>query len=110
MTMTDTDARPPAGLRERFGPKAHRLYRMAAGELWTPLDPCKPEEPVQERRILDDPENDSTRLLFLIKQLLHPMLIALAGRAQAPGIARKEAPALSGGHPWPPPGTTPSHP
>jgi protein ImuB len=75
-------ALPPAGLRERFGPKAHRLYRMAAGELWTPLDPCKPEEPVKQRRILDDPENDSTRLLFLIKQLLHPMLITLAGRAQ----------------------------
>ena len=76
-------ALPPAGLRERFGPKAYRLYRMAAGELWTPLDPCKPEEPVNQRRVLDDPENDTTRLLFLIKQLLHPMLIALAGRAQA---------------------------
>ena len=74
---------PPAGLRERFGAKAHRLYRMAAGDLWTPLDPCKPEEPVEQRRILDDPENDTIRLLFLIKQLLHPMLVILAGRAQA---------------------------
>jgi protein ImuB len=73
---------PPAGLRERFGPKAHRFYHLAAGDLWTPLDPCKPEEPVKQRRILDDPENDTTRLLFLIKQLLHPMLAALAGRAQ----------------------------
>jgi protein ImuB len=74
---------PPVGLRERFGPKAHRLYHMAGGDLWTPLAPCKPEELVQQHRILDDPENDTTRLLFLIKQLVHPMLGTLAARAQA---------------------------
>ena len=74
---------PAAGLRERFGPKAHRLYRMAGGELWTPLQPCRPEEPIGRRHILDDPESDATRLLFLIKQLLHPILTVLAARAQA---------------------------
>ena len=74
---------PAVGLAERFGPKAYRLHRMAAGDLWTPLNPCKPEQPVRQHRILDDPENDTTRLLFLIKQLLHPMLAALAARAQA---------------------------
>ena len=74
---------PPVGLRERFGPKAYRLHRMAAGDLWTPLNPYQPEEPVRQHRILDDPENDTTRLLFLIKQLLHPMLATLAARAQA---------------------------
>ncbi|MEX0802821.1 MAG: DNA polymerase Y family protein [Candidatus Binatia bacterium] len=74
---------PSAGLRERFGAQAHRLYRMAAGDLWAPLDPCAPEEPVSQRYIFDDPENDTTRLLFLIKQLLHPMLATLAARTQA---------------------------
>jgi protein ImuB len=74
---------PPVGLRERFGLKAYRLHRMAAGDLWTPLDPCKPEEPVKQHRILDDPENNTTRLLFLIKQLIHPMLASLAVRAHA---------------------------
>ena len=74
---------PAVGLRERFGPKAYRLHRMAAGDLWTPLSPYQPEEPVRQHRILDDPENDTTRLLFLIKQLLHPMLATLAARAQA---------------------------
>src|SRR5262249_58532843 len=69
---------PAVGLAERFGPKAYRLHRMAPGDLWTPLHPCKPEQPVRQHRILDDPENDTTRLLFLIKQLLHPMLAALA--------------------------------
>jgi len=76
-------ALPAAGLRERFGPRAHRLYRMAAGELWTPFAPCRPEELITQRRILDDPEDDVTRLLFLIKQMLHPMLVALAARTQA---------------------------
>ena len=74
---------PAVGLRERFGPKAYRLHRMAAGDLWTPLCPYQPEELVRQHRILDDPENDTTRLLFLIKQLLHPMLATLAARAQA---------------------------
>jgi protein ImuB len=76
-------ALPPVGLRERFGPKAYRLHRMAAGDLWTPLNPYQPEEVVRQHRILDDPESDTTRLLFLIKQQLHPMLAALAARAQA---------------------------
>lgn len=74
---------PPGGLRERFGAKAHRLYRMAAGDLWTPLDPRAPEEPVARKHIFDDPESDSTRLLFLIKQMLHPLLAMLAARTQA---------------------------
>lgn len=74
---------PAGGLYERFGPKAYYLHRMACGDLWTPLKPCVPEEPIRQRLILDDPEVDATRLLFLIKRLLHPMLAALAGRAEA---------------------------
>jgi protein ImuB len=76
-------ALPPGGLRERFGPQAHRLYRMAAGELWTPLDPCMPDEPITQKWILDYPENDTTRLLFLVKQLLFPILSILARRSEA---------------------------
>lgn len=74
---------PAGGLYERFGPKAYRLHRLASGDLWTPLKPCVPEEPVRQRLILDDPETDATRLLFLIKRLLHPMLAALAVREEA---------------------------
>ncbi len=74
---------PPGGLRERFGKEAHRLYRMAAGDLWTPLEPRAPDEPARQKYILDDPEDDTTRLLFLIKQLLHPLLATLAQRHQA---------------------------
>ncbi len=74
---------PPGGLRERFGKEAYRLHRMAAGELWAPLAPNAPVEPARQTIILDDAESDSTRLLFLIKQLLHPLLSTLAARHQA---------------------------
>ncbi len=82
-TVGDLLSLPSSGLRERFGAQADRLYRMADDDLWTPLDPCIPEEPVAQKQLLDDPESDTTRLLFLIKQLLHPMLATLAVRSQA---------------------------
>jgi protein ImuB len=82
-TVGDLLALPPAGLRERFGVAAHRLHQLAADKLWSPLAPTKPEEPVAQKRILDDPESDVTRLLFLLKQMLYPMLVILAKRAQA---------------------------
>jgi protein ImuB len=82
-TVGDLLTLPPGGLRERFGKEAHRLYRMAAGDLWTPLEPEAPEEPARQKYILDDAESDSARLLFLIKQLLHPLLATLAARQQA---------------------------
>ena len=82
-TIGDLLALPPGGLRERFGKESHRLYRMAAGDLWTPLEPQIPEDPARQKYILDDAESDTTRLLFLIKQLLHPLLATLAARHQA---------------------------
>ncbi|MBI2348558.1 MAG: hypothetical protein HYV05_07885 [Deltaproteobacteria bacterium] len=74
---------PAGGLRERFGPKAYRLYRAASGDLWEPLRPCPFEDPIEQKLLLDDAETDATRLLFFIKRLLHPMLAALAGRGEA---------------------------
>lgn len=82
-TVGDLLALPPGGLRERFGQEAHRLHRMAGGDLWAPLDPRLPQEPARQKILLDDAEGDTTRLLFLIKQLLHPLLGTLAARHQA---------------------------
>ncbi len=76
-------ALPAGGLLARFSEAAYRLYRMASGELWTPLQPLKPQEPIRQRLILDDPETDAMRLLFRIKGLLHPLLKALAVRGEA---------------------------
>jgi protein ImuB len=74
---------PPGGLYERFGRKAYRLYRMASADLWEPLQPYEPEEPVRQGQVLDGPEIDSARLLFFIKRHLHPMMAALAHRSEA---------------------------
>lgn len=74
---------PAGGLFTRFGPEAYRLHRMAAGLLWAPLQPCSIEEPVRQRLLLDDPETDATRLLFLLTGLLQPLLQALAVRGEA---------------------------
>lgn len=74
---------PAGGLHERFGPEISRLYRMAAGDLWTPLQPTPAEEPIQKTLVLDDPETDVTRLFFLIKPLLDPLLAVLVIRGEA---------------------------
>lgn len=74
---------PAGGLLERFGPEAYRLHQMAAGALWVPLRPYPAEEPIRQTLALDDPETDRTRLLFLIKPLLHALLGALVLRGEA---------------------------
>jgi protein ImuB len=56
---------------------------MAAGDLWAPLRPRPAEEPIRQSLAFDDPESDVMRLLFLVKQLLHPLLTALAAREEA---------------------------
>jgi protein ImuB len=74
---------PPAGLRERFGPEAHRLHRMASGDLWAPLTPRVVEQPVEDKIILDEPVLDVTLLLTIVARMLAPALdkLASAGRA-----------------------------
>jgi protein ImuB len=74
---------PAGGLFERFGPEAYRFHRAASGDLWAPLQPYHAEEPVRQSLILDHPETDATRLLFLVKRLLHLLLAALAARGEA---------------------------
>jgi len=82
-TVGDLLLLPSGGVRERFGKEAHRVYRMAADDLWMPLEPKSPEEALAQKYILDDPEDDATRLLFVMKQSLHPLLAVLAKRHQA---------------------------
>ena len=74
---------PAGGLLERFGPDAYRLYRLASGKLWAPLQPRSVEEPIGKTLALDDPETDVARLCFLVKGLLHPLLAALVVRGEA---------------------------
>jgi len=74
---------PPAGIRERFGDEAHKLHRMAAGDLWTPLRPAERIEPVTRTLLLTEPVLDTTQLLFHIKGLLHPMQHDLAEQGES---------------------------
>ena len=74
---------PAAGLLQRFGAQAHRLHRMASGDLWTPLVPRPSEEPVEDKTILDEPVLDVLVLLAIIKRSLAPMLERLAKEHKA---------------------------
>ena len=74
---------PAAGIRERFGPEAHRLHRMAAGELWDPLQPEAIPEPTARTLLLTEPVLDTTQLLFHLKRQLHPLLAQLTGRGES---------------------------
>ena len=74
---------PREGLRCRFGPEARRLHRLAAGDLWAPLQPQRVAEPLVARCDLDDPETDAVRLLFHIKRLLDRLLATVRARHEA---------------------------
>ena len=74
---------PPEGIRRRFGPRARRLHRLAAGDLWAPLQPQRVAEPLVARCDLDDPETDAVRLLFHIKRLLDRLLAVVRARHEA---------------------------
>jgi protein ImuB len=69
---------PPKGLRKRFGADAERLYRLATGELWSPLRPEALPTRLRARLMLEPPDADAHRLLFLVKRLVHPLLSDLA--------------------------------
>jgi len=74
---------PAAGIRERFGAEAHRLHRMASGDLWSPLQPEAIPEPTARSLLLTDPVLDTTQLLFHVKRQLHPLLAALITRGES---------------------------
>jgi protein ImuB len=82
-TVGDLLRLPAAGLLERFGPAVERLHRQATGDLWRPLRPHRAVEQVRRQLVLDAPEADAQRLLFIVKYLLHPLLTRLASRGEA---------------------------
>ena len=74
---------PPEGIARRFGPEAHRLHRLAAGELRLPLQPEAPQPPAVQRLVLDHAETDRERLLVAVDGLLSRLVAILAGRGEA---------------------------
>ena len=71
---------PASQVRSRLGREAHRLHRLAAGDLWSPLHPEIPSEPATARILLDYPETDHPRLAVLVEELLEPLLDSLDRR------------------------------
>ncbi|MBD3220480.1 DNA polymerase Y family protein [bacterium] len=74
---------PAAGVGARFGPEAAELHRLARDVSFAPLQPVRPAEPACAEEVLDEPETDAWRLLFVIKRRLHPLLEQLADRLRA---------------------------
>ncbi len=82
-TVAAFAALPAGGVRERFGPEALRLHRLATGRAWAPLVPPPDTAlPVAAARF-DHPEDRTDRLLFRIKERLDPLLRQMAGRGEA---------------------------
>ena len=71
---------PASQVRSRLGREAHRLHRLAAGDLWSPLHPETPPEPTASGVFLDYPESDHQRLAVLMEDLLEPLLASLEQR------------------------------
>ena len=71
---------PAPQVRSRLGKEAHRLHRLAAGDLWSPLHPEVPSEPTTAAILLDYPEADRQRLAVLMEELLEPLLDSLDQR------------------------------
>ena len=69
---------PAGGILERFGPEAHLLHRLAAGDQWDPLRPRAAREPFDERILFDDPERDTDRLLHACERALTSLLARMA--------------------------------
>ena len=82
LTLGGLLALPADGVRRRYGPAVFELHRLASGDLDPPLQPEPPAPPVTARADLDHAETSSERLLYLIEQLLAPLLDALQGRGQ----------------------------
>jgi protein ImuB len=82
-TLGDFLALPASGLRERFDEPATRIHDLASGATWTPLQPASPAERLTARIELEFADDDLPRLLFVLKQLLDPLLARLAERHEA---------------------------
>jgi protein ImuB len=73
---------PGPELRARFGEEAARLHVLASDE-WAPLEPRHLVDPVRAQVQLEPPDDDHTRLLFVLRGALHRAMRRLAERGQA---------------------------
>ena len=82
-TVGDFLKRPADTIFHRWGHDLYQLHRQASGLIVQPLqsDPTSP--PLQVERWLDESESDLTRLLFMLKQDLDPLLKQASSQGEA---------------------------
>ncbi|MDD9945347.1 MAG: DNA polymerase Y family protein [Myxococcales bacterium] len=74
---------PAAGLAVRYGADAAALHAFLSGKTWTPLQPKAPAVPLSLSLQVDPPDDNHTRLLFGLKNLLHAAIAQLSPRSEA---------------------------
>ena len=81
-TLGEFIALPANGIRTRFGADAHRLHRIASGELATPLQPRPAREPIASSVHLDYPEVDLERLMAVVDRAIQSLAQTLDARGE----------------------------
>ncbi|MCE5263702.1 MAG: DNA polymerase Y family protein [Deltaproteobacteria bacterium] len=74
---------PADAIRRRFGSGAADLHALARGEAPDLLAPVFPPEPIACTILPEVPEGNSLRLLFMVRERLHPLLARLADQGEA---------------------------
>lgn len=74
---------PTTSLRVRYGDEVAGLHAFLSGKTWTPLQPRQPVEPTEVQLQIDPPDDDHTRLLFGLKNMLHGVVEKLSARSEA---------------------------
>jgi protein ImuB len=74
---------PRGALRERFGTEVTDLVHSAESSDWPPLQSWQRKMPLTASFDLETPESNQTRLLFLFRRLLPPLLRTLHSQRQA---------------------------
>ncbi|MEZ5064993.1 MAG: DNA polymerase Y family protein [bacterium] len=76
-TVGELLALPCEGLRVRWGTEAATLHELLSGRAWRPFHPQLPVEPWIARIPVDPPDDDPSRLLFGMKNVLHELAAKL---------------------------------
>jgi protein ImuB len=81
-TLGDFLALPNRGLLIRYGKEAAAFHDLASGKTFTPLKKGRLIERTRAELVIDPPDDDTTRLLFGIKNLLHGIVVELEKRSE----------------------------
>lgn len=73
---------PANGVKKRFGADVHTLYRLARDELFAPLQPQAPQQPLTASVHIDEAETNIERLLALVERHLQSLFLRLSQRSE----------------------------